>query len=374
MKQPTSLRKFESLENRDMLAGDVVGEVVGDTLTLEGDWLENWIEIQQVAPFDYLVLGVDSPLPGTGGEFAPTYVNGAEAQVFSGVRNISVKLRGEDDFVFFNGDTDQGAIQPMTIAGSVLVQGNNGYDNILFENTTIRKETRVRGNDGGDTIQLIDCVLNATADIRGQGQGDTIGLFRTTFREHANIIGGGGPDRIFVGLQQGQLEGATFRKSVYVNGGLNRDFIEFTETTVLGNAKIVGGGQKDDFDFNDSIFRSDTRINSGSGNDIIEINDTRFLGSVNSLRVDGGAGIDKIRIFDSFFQIDDLLIRGGAGNDTLRINDSDFSPTPEILRFLGGPGLLDILDVGLDLGGFSSDGNGNEFPGGFSQAQWEEYV
>lgn len=369
-----SIRSFESLETRTLLAGDVMGEVVDGVLTLQGDGRENWIEIQQLGPNEFEIIGLDSPFPGAEGEFAPTMVNGSESEVFSGVRDFSVRMAGEDDFVFFNGDTAQGAPQAMLIQGAVSVLGNHGGDNILFENTTIRKAVNIRGNTGGDTIQFIDCALNSVADIRGMEQGDTIGVFRTVFRDDARIIGGDGPDRIFVGLQQGSLEGASFRESVFVHGGKNRDFIEFTETTVFGNAKIVGGTEKDDLDFNDSIFRSSVRINSGSGNDIIEVNDTRFLGPSNLLRFDGGTGVDKIRIFDSLFQSNDFLIRGGAGNDTLRINTSEFSDDPDLLRFLGGPGLLDILDVGIGSDGFPGDGNGNSFPGGFSQAGWEELV
>lgn len=374
MPQTRTRRCFESLESRHMLAGNVVAEVTDGLLSIEGDARENWIEIRQLSESEFLVLGVDSPLPGTEGEFAPTAINGLTAQVFSGVEDFSVKLRGEDDFVFFNGDTSQGAPGAIDISGSVLVEGNHGYDNILFEDTTIRGKTRVRGNDGGDTIQFLDCTLVSIANIRGQGQGDTIGIFRTTFRDDAIIVGGNGPDRFFIGLQQGQLEGANFRQNVFLHGGRNRDFIEFTDTRVIGNATILGGAQKDDLDFNDSVFKGDTKINSGSGKDIIELNDTRFLGATNSLLIHASGGIDKIRIFDSLFQTTDFTIRGGSGNDTLRINTSDFAIEPELLEFLGGPGLLDILDVGLDLGGFSTDGNGNNFPGGFSQFGWEELV
>lgn len=352
-----------------MMAGNVVAEVVGDTLQIEGDARENWIEINQISPDSFVVIGLDSPLPGDEGLGAPTTVNGSAADTFTGVTHFSVKMRGEDDLVFFNGDTDQGAPQAMVIKGRVDVFGNHGYDNILFEDTTINGETHIRGNDGGDTIQFIDCTLKKLGTIRGQGQGDTIGIFRTTFRSNGVIVGGNGPDRIFVGLQQGQLEGGNFRESLYINGGRNRDFIELTDTRVIGSARIVGGGQKDDIDFNDSVFKSDVRLDSGTGKDIIEINDTRFLGADNRLRFLANGGIDKIRIFDSLFEGEDLLILGGAGNDTLQINDSEFAADPDQLAFFGGPGLLDILDVGV-----FGDGNGNDFPGGFGFDGWEELV
>ena len=358
---------LESLENRCLLAGNVVAEVNEGVLEIQGDPKENWIEIRQVGDEEFIIIGLDSPLPGDAGLGAPTTVNGQVADTFSGVRDIKAKMAGEDDYIFFNGDTAFGATQEMVIKGRVDVFGNQGGDNILFENVTIRQETHIRGNDGGDTIQFIDCNLNKHAAIRGQGQGDTIGIFRTTFRSDGLILGGNGPDRVFVGLEQGGLEGGNFRKNVYVNGGRNRDFLEFTDTRVIGNATIVGGDQKDDVDINDSVFKSHVRIDSGSGPDIIEINDTRFPGAENRLRINGGDGIDKIRIFDSLFESQDFVIRGGSGNDTKSINDSTFAEEPEEISFLGGPGLLDILDVGVF--GVS---NGNVFPGGFAFAGWEE--
>src|SRR3954452_7474939 len=62
--------KFESLENRQMMAGDVVGHVRGGTLTLKGDNFNNAITITPGAvPNSVLVTGV-TPTGGT-----PTNVN-----------------------------------------------------------------------------------------------------------------------------------------------------------------------------------------------------------------------------------------------------------------------------------------------------------
>lgn len=361
------IRGFEMLETRAMLAGNVVGAVSDGVLSLTGDARENWIEIQQVGEFDFLVIGLDSPGPGGSGDLAPTKVNGMASQVFTGVSDFSIKMRGEDDFLFFNGDTGQGALGPILIQGSVDALGNTGNDNILFEDTTIKKSLRIRGNDGGDTIQLIDSTVNQIADIRGQNQGDIIGVFRSTLRNDTRIIGGDGPDQIFIGLQQGSLEGGNFRKDLYVNGGRNQDFIEFTDTRVIGSTRIVGGGEQDNIDINNSTFKSSVILNAGNGTDVIEINDGRFLGSANQLRVVSGADNDTLRIFDSLFEPSQVVIRGDAGNDSLAINTSVFSNLPSSIRFIGGDGLMDILDTG-----FGTDGNGNVFPGGFFQTQWEE--
>jgi hypothetical protein len=364
MKTQSTLDGFECLEDRLLLAGDVAGSVVGGTLFLTGDGLDNWFEIQQFEPTAFLVIGRDSP--GPGGTLAPTTINGMASEVFGGVTNFRVKGNGGDEMIFFNGDTGQGGLGPITIPGFVDVKGNNGTDNILYDGVTIRRKSTTSGNDGGDTIQFIDSRVKEKLVINGGNQGDTIATIRSTFDSTAVIKGGSGPDRVFLGLQQGSLEGATFKSSLNVNLGGNRNFFESTESTFLGITKIRGGGQKDDFDINNSDFKNKTLITTSGGNDLVEINDTLFRDS--SFKLVTGSGRDKLRVFDSRFDTDSTQFLAGSDNDNFSFNDSFFTGLVDGRAFRGGAGNLDRLNAGL----FGADNN-NVFAGGSGKVDgWEK--
>ncbi len=369
---------IENLEERLMLAGNVTGEVIDGTLRLQGDVRDNWLQILQTTDSIFRVVGLDSPTPPEGDPSdAPTRINGAGQFFFSNVTDITFNGKRGDDFVFLNGDTGQGATREVDLPGDLRLRGSFGTDNILIENSTIRGNTHLSGNTGGDTIQTIDSTHVKRFDVFGGDQGDTIGAFRSVFRELANFNSGKGPDRIFIGLEQGSLEGSNFRKNLNIRSSDpkfigNQNFIELTKTTVIGNTKIVGGGQKDDVDINDSVFIRKFELFTTGGLDLIEINDSRFLGRGNASKIVSGGERDVIRVFDSLFEGDDILFSGGAGNDLLEIQDSDFTGDADDRLFHGGGGDLDRIDAGLP--GLDPDTNTNDnlFENGSGQfIQWE---
>src|SRR5262249_52993854 len=116
---PAIRLRSELLEARELLAGDVSASVVRGTLTLTGDNRDNFVEIFGTGtPGQFVVEGF------TDNQGVNTTINHHTGQLtFNGVTNISVSLKGGDDFFGFESGN---------VAGNVNVDMGDGDDETNF--------------------------------------------------------------------------------------------------------------------------------------------------------------------------------------------------------------------------------------------------
>jgi hypothetical protein len=162
--------KFESLENRQMMAGDVVGRVHGGTLTLKGDNFNNGITITQGAVPNSVVVTGFTPVGGT-----PTNVNGLPntAVTFLNVINgLNVKLGIGNDEV---------AINNLNIFGKATIDMGSGADTVTINNSRFCKALDVDMGADADSLTISNSTVDGKVDI-DTGRGcDDVTITASTF-------------------------------------------------------------------------------------------------------------------------------------------------------------------------------------------------
>lgn len=192
--------KFESLETRQMMAGDVVGSVHAGTLTLKGDNFSNGITIAPGAlPNSVLVTGTT-----VGGN--PTNVNGLPN---TGITFVNV-IRGLN--IKMGLGNDEVAIDDLTIFGKAKINMGIGVDTVDIDNSRFCKGLDINMGPDADHLIINDTTVDGKLDIdAGQGCDDVT----------------------IIGSLIGELD---------VNLGEDNDTLNIANTSVITETTLNGGG------------------------------------------------------------------------------------------------------------------------------------
>jgi hypothetical protein len=267
--------QFESLEQRNLLAGDVLVNVVGNNLRIEGDAEGNEILITAGAEAGtFIVTGLDGTT--LGGETDPVEV--------SGIRNIRVNLGDGADLV---------ALAGAEVRGNVTVRTGLGDDRVLV------------GTEGGAAELAGVLPADATVNVSGS----------------LKISTGAGLDQVAV-------DGATVSR-LSVDAGEDNDVVSLGSTDALGDlsARLVArhgahinlGDGNDDLNIDQVSTRGALIARGGVGDDTV--NATVAEAAVMLVSTDGG--IDGITLAD--LDVRHLGVHSGEGNDTVNVSDSVFT-------------------------------------------------
>jgi hypothetical protein len=272
---------MESLEKREMMAGDVGAAVSGGDLFVGGDANDNLVEVYRLPSGRVRVQGID------------TTVNGRLYQDFRVTDDIFVTMQqGENDVFFrnYNGgvradavrinmsnNDDRVHINGLHARGDVEIFTWAGDDDIRIENSSVgaqlfdRENLVVRTGDGTDHVQMdkvlsfgdvnIDTVDSALAE------GDFVDLQRMTVFDDLLVDTGEGNDEVFVRF-------STVHDDLTIRTGAGADFVLL--------------------DQNDSI--NDLRVDTGAGNDTLVV----FRTEARRADLDGGTGSDRLFTFSNF--------------------------------------------------------------------------
>jgi hypothetical protein len=191
--------KFESLENRQMMAGDVVASVHAGTLFIKGDNLSNGITITAGAiPNQVIITG--TTVAGSG-----TTVNG--------LTNTPV------------------AVNNVTRGMRVNMLGGN--DTVNAHNLTINGVTKIKGGDGLDTINLTSATFNSSMRLKLGPGADVLNITATVVQAETNITGGANFDDVtIVGSDLGAL---------HTNLNDGNDNLDISNTQVTTVTTLEGG-------------------------------------------------------------------------------------------------------------------------------------
>ena len=224
--QPKALSyAVESLENRQMLAGNVVVSVTGGgDLIVNGSDDSNAIGIQTLSPGLFRITGFDE-----------TTINGdSDAEIISGVTDdVRINLRSGFNSVIF---------EDLTIPDLLTVRAENGNDAVIFAGSDIvvGGDMRINLRDGNDAVISI-----TSPEIQ---VGDDL-----------SIRMGDGDDELF-------LEHFNVEDRVSINSGAGSDEVDFFDVDVLGQASISLGRGEDLVNFKAGSL-DDLRMNGGRGFD-----------------------------------------------------------------------------------------------------------
>lgn len=283
----------ETLERREVFAGNITTSLIGGTLRIIGD---------NQANVAVLTAGVSNQvtLTGTG-----TQIDGVLApKSFDGVRNVVVELRGGDDSFAIGATVTSAdplalAGTPLNLPGTLSIKGENGNDQlgVLVAGTTV---TTIDGGFGNDQI------------------GARLSSTRTDF----NVTGGSGAgdDQIFLGR--------ITATNITVNGDAGVDDIDMINSTA--NRVTINGGDETDLIFASNVDpRTSLVIDGEAGDDLIEADNCDTV----LMTIWGRDGDDNIAI-DNANVTTTLKVDVGEGDNTLTVENS----TAAVAQFIGGLG------------------------------------
>lgn len=311
MSRSTSLRQsartsakrcfgVETLEGRELMAGNVNVALSSGNLTITGDAQANGVEVRQISTNKFAVVGLKQG-PATSGSINTT-INGAGFKIFSGVTgNVTFNMNGGNDQVHISDGKGLFAsqpglpttFQPVTFAKNVTVNLGDGADTYVADEMTVNGKLKIDGGNGATTdVIKLDEVLAKAIGSSSQA---------------LEIDSNGGNDDIDILFSE-------FRGLVDIDLGTENDTLDLQFVDVVNSADLVIRGQNG----NDTIrllaveVADDLLIDAGNGDDLVAAVEVTAQDEIDILM---GFGTDKLQIFSLIAADADL--DGGPGTDTL---------------------------------------------------------
>jgi hypothetical protein len=169
---------FESLEDRQMLAGDVTAKISGGKLVIKGDSLANGITIAAGSTAGTVVVtGV------TAGGSATTVNSGTTAVTLSGFTGgLKLDMKGGDDSVTITG---------LTVTGDAKLEGGRGNDTFDVSGSTFHGALTTNLGDGNDTLTFDSTTVSGKAKFKGRSGNDDATITDSTFSKLSVSLGRG---------------------------------------------------------------------------------------------------------------------------------------------------------------------------------------
>ncbi len=259
--------RFENLERRIVLAGNVTVNVAAGVLTIAGDTANNEISVTQGAAADSFIV--------TGN--AGTTINNAAAVTTTGV------------------------------TGNIVINMSNGDDQVILLGITTPSNLQVDGDGDGtpgpaqnDTVYVGVDPLNANAIGAVTVNGTlAIGEMSTVVIDSTHVTGA-------TTIGQGPTTAAN-------------NLLDIADSTFDSTVGITGGNVISNYAF-DRVSTLSTTLNAGTAADTLNITDSSFgtvAGTAFSLTLGGGG--DTLQRFEGNTVNGDMSITGAAGTDVVNI-------------------------------------------------------
>lgn len=226
---------MESLETRDLMAGNVIARVVDGNLVVRGDAQSNYVVITPTGTANrFKVEGIgctinneSSVLLGVSKDFSIKLGDGndrlklgtnTDLMLLPGALKIAMgtgedivagdRIRGTDA-AFSLGLTDEADADSITLnrsvfTGTAAFQMGDGDDKVTLNNFAARTYLKIDAGDGGDDLKLTDSSAGRVNIAGGAGNDDLLFAGTITFTDKVSITGSDDNDRAH------QVNGTTY--------------------------------------------------------------------------------------------------------------------------------------------------------------------
>jgi hypothetical protein len=292
---------IELLESRTLLAGNVTVNVVGGSLIITGDDLDNRFIITQFQrpPGEFLV----------GAQGVDTTFNGQPNFVANGVtKDIRISTLGGNDSV---------SLVDAQVPGSLLFDGGAGDDDLVGrlvsrQATEIGKHLTVTNGDGQDKTQFESCTIRGNATVTN-GAGGSTTEFKNCQVGSLSIQSDAGADEV-------EVSATIVRKNLTVRSGDGDTEVDIEGTRVNGTTILESREGFDDIDLEDNtIFNKKVVLMLGNGGSQTTMEQTTFR---KGFFLQSLTGVDEL-VIDSILAEGPVNVSTGDGSDFLRVD----SPT-----------------------------------------------
>jgi hypothetical protein len=342
-KNAKSLR-FEGLENRTLMAGDVTVAVVSGVLQITGDTADNAIQIKQSGA-DWRVQGLGTTVNGNNG-----------AQTFTGVTGIAIELGAGNDLI----KASKG-----TLTGSFVINDVGGQSTIDLSKLSANS-IDISTFDARDTIILSKCAATTSFSVNSfstaDDEGDTISIGKSTAGTTFDVATGAGDDVVTI---DGVTVVDTFVVNTFSPGESDLDLVKISKSSSGDALDVLTGDGRDFVTLNKVQVGADLQIivfeSTGDTNsDTVDIAKSSAAASV---EISTGDGLDGVRL-SKFTAGTDILISTSAtvadvgdvvilanlsaGNDIV-INTGDGTDSASLTKVVA------VADLNVNLGEGDSD-------------------
>ena len=293
----------ERLEDRTLLSGNVLVELVGGDVVITGDAQDNSVAIS--------IVDGNVRVHGLSG----TQINGS-ADPFVLVANGSTL--NADVVAHLGAGNDTLIIAPgIVFGGRVHLDGGAGDDDIGLESAALAGTLTIRTGEGDDGVNLVNLTAQDGVHIQNESGELLVNIDGGTVAGEFGIHSGSGDADIV-------LDSVTVERAAIIK-------------TLRGttNVAIIDG------DFGDQL-----AILTGTGDDFVFIDPTTVDSTT---RVNLGAGVDSL-VMEGTNQLQGAtVVQGGDGGDSFRLaNANNFSSQPQMLNFEVGSVLDSFINLRLN--------------------------
>lgn len=294
-----NLRKIrlESLESRQLMAGDVVVALEGSLLTVAGDDFDNQISLTRTLAGDVVVAGQNGTLinglPSV--RFPRVELNALEVRMEGG--NDTVVLRGLQIANDANVDLGAGndrltapATAASTIGGNLSVLGSEGNDIVQLSGVVVRENLNIDGGIGALNATLANATIDKVMTIIGDEADDVVSVTGSSIGLDAMIETKGGSDRVTLTDVNAWL----LSINTDSNGAVGLDQVTLNRVSTVEDLGIFTGAGNDTVRLTDVTSGKSIVVSMDSGNDRLIA--TRVQAAVDAI-FEGGAGVDTLENF-----------------------------------------------------------------------------
>lgn len=237
-----SSRSYQSLEKRQLLAGDVNVFLHDANLYVRGDHADNQVAISVDEFGDIEVAGVDG-----------TTINGGEDAFRIDTQNgrldgdLRVNMARGNDSIF---------VEEVDIRGRAVFYGGAGDDSIGVYDVEVMDSLIAHSGRGDDMISIDEVDIGgllAAVTLAGE---DTVGIDASNIEGRTILLTGSGDDNV-------AIRNSTHREAAYVFTQNGNDFVGTDNLTAESFVAVVTGFGSDDVYVNDSSFAGRTYVNGG---------------------------------------------------------------------------------------------------------------
>ena len=324
---------FESLEYRQMMAGNVTAQIVNGDLIVTGDAAANAIR--------FVDSGGTRRVEGVDAAGSPTSINGTPNGSFdytAATGNTNVRMQDGNDSVSLQfpstfpgalvielgaGDDQLGGGPALMIATEFIVDLGSGTNEINMRGSTFRDGSGpgihvgtsviINGGDGRDSIRISELFDAHDFVLNTLGGDDTVSLLFVRPDNFLGIDGGAGEDSITLG--------ATDARVISLRSGGGGGFMGLFDCEISGDLGMIAGDGMTHLRLNGSIVRGTAYLITGGVNDFVQVENS----IVRELQINAGGGSDRVDINGSL--LERVFAELGAGGDLLVMNNTAISGT-----------------------------------------------
>jgi large repetitive protein len=341
--------RFEALERRCMLAGDVEVTQDNGVLVIEGDDNDNYVIIEGGTAGAVVITGADD---------TAIFFNGIEQTgpltLTGGIDTIIVDLNAGDDILEMNNVAVDDLIITMDEGADVVRLGafeafaaNPGGITAADGSVGVNGALVINTGTGADLVEIVRVFGTANWDI---ALGDSDGTNNNNDDILENDFAVTLDDQIYVFIGSGE--------TIAINGGTGDDLVNINYLTVNGALVVDGVTGNDVLSVNGSVFNEYVGLFGGSGFDTIAVDFSRHDGgSAATVEINGGADDDFILFARSLVEEGNVVIVAGSGFDDVIVGRYYANAAGDLTT---GGNVIGTLSVDTGSDGDFADIRGND--------------